>query len=243
LHHYDSPCLCTTCRNSKNRSPKNSISGHPANPPRDLQKPGLDGMLKRIDSKDKTVTATGFLFRFHSSADRREQIPMSMNVMYWTDGNGFWLRREWAEQCPESVFLASRCQGIKGHKGLHWCYKPDGSFAWDDNDDDPQEDGCSGTTPPSHKSWISPLTKQVDYWLNHFTDRQITDPETIARLEQHDPPEGDDASINRPVDMDTLDPELRRELEARSKRMDRTGKPGVQHPRTIHVSDESTLEL
>ena len=144
-----------------------------------------------------------------------------MNVMYSTDGNGLWIRREWAEQCPERVLLASRCQGIKGHKGLHWCYKPDGRFAWGDNVDDPREDGCSGTTPPGHGRWVSPLEKQGDCWSNNYTDTQITDPETIVRLEQDDPPEGDDASINRPVDLDTLDPELRKELEARSKRMNR----------------------
>jgi len=144
-----------------------------------------------------------------------------MNVMYSTDGNGLWIRREWAEQCPERVLLASRCQGIKGHKGLHWCYKPDGSFAWGDNVDDPREDGCCGTTPPGHGCWVSPLEKQGDCWSNNSTDTQITDPETIVRLEQDDPPEGDDASINRPVDLDTLDPELRKELEARSKRMNR----------------------
>ena len=69
--------------------------------------------------------------------------------------------------------------------------------------------------------WVSPLEKQGDCWSNNYTDTQITDPETIVRLEQDDPPEGDDASINRPVDLDTLDPELRKELEARSKRMNR----------------------
>jgi hypothetical protein len=144
-----------------------------------------------------------------------------MNVMYSTDGNGRWVRREWAEQCPERVLLGPRCQGIKGHKGLHWCYKPNGSFAWSDNDDDPQEDGCSGTTPPGHPRWVSPLEKQAECWSNHFTDTEITDPETIARLERDEPPEGDDASINRPVDLDALDPELRKELEARSQQRKR----------------------
>ena len=82
-------------------------------------------------------------------------------------------------------------------------------------DDDPQEDGCSGSTPPGHEQWISPLDKQKDLWLSHYTDTKVTDPQILARLEQDDPPEGDEASINRPVDFDKLDPELRKELEAR----------------------------
>lgn len=149
-------------------------------------------------------------------ASRRKGWGDRMNVMYSTDGEGLWIRRQWAEQCPERVFLAARCQGLKGHQGVHWCYKPDGSLAWDDNDDDPQEDGCSGTIPPGHKQWISPLDKQEDYWLSHYTDTEVTDPEIIARLERDEPPEGDETSINRPVDLDKLDPELRKELENRS---------------------------
>ena len=54
-------------------------------------------------------------------------------------------------------------------------------------------------------------------WRNHDTDTEVTDPETIARLEQDEPPEGDEASINRPGDLDKLDPELRKKLETRSR--------------------------
>jgi len=84
----------------------------------------------------------------------------NMTVIYSTDGKGHWIRREWVDQCPEDVFLAARCQGVKGHKGVHWCYKPDGSFAWDDNDDDPQEDGSSGSTPPGHKNGLHRWTNR-----------------------------------------------------------------------------------
>lgn len=150
--------------------------------------------------------------------------PTGPSVMYSTDGEGHWWRREWAEQCPEEVFMADKCQGVKGHKGLHWCYKPDGSYAWDDNDDDPQEDGCSGSTPPDHKDYINPVDKQEDYWLSHYTDTEITDPALIERLENDDSPEGDGASINRPVNWEEMkenEPELYEELQERLKEIDK----------------------
>jgi len=122
-----------------------------------------------------------------------------MNVLYSTDGNGYWIRREWSDQCDESIFMASRCQGVKGHKGEHWCYQPNGNYAWDDNENDPKHGGCSGSTPPDHKHYIAPIDKQDDLWLASFKDTEVTDPEIIARLENNDPPEGEDASIDRPV--------------------------------------------
>jgi len=61
------------------------------------------------------------------------------------------------------------------------------------------------------------MDKQEDHWLNHYTDTEVADPETIAQLDRDEPPEGDAASINRPVDFDKLDPELREELEDRLK--------------------------
>jgi hypothetical protein len=148
-----------------------------------------------------------------------------VNITYSGDGEGHWVRREWVEQCPEKIFMADRCQGVKGHKGIHWCYTPDGSLAWDDNDDDPQENGCSGTTPPDHENWISPRDKVEEHWLTHYSDTEITDPAIIERLENHDPPEGaENASVSMPVDWEKMkveDPELYEELQGRLDDMDK----------------------
>jgi hypothetical protein len=116
--------------------------------------------------------------------------------MFSTDGEGHWTRREWKEQCPEKVFMAKRCQGVKGHKDVHWCYQPSGCLAWDDNKDDPKHDGCSGSTPPDHEKYITPLEMLNKLWLNHFTDTEVTEPEEIARLERDEIKDGE--SINRP---------------------------------------------
>jgi hypothetical protein len=97
------------------------------------------------------------------------------NICYYSNGKGRWLRREWKPQCSSRVFLYGRCQGVKGHKGVHWCYSPSGDFQWDDNDDDPKRDGCAGSTPPDHKDYIAPGKMDNHYFLSHFTDTQVTD--------------------------------------------------------------------
>jgi hypothetical protein len=82
------------------------------------------------------------------------------NVCYYGNGKGQWLRREWKAQCSAKVFYYGRCQGVKGHKGVHWCYSLSGDFCWDDNDADPKHDGCCGTPPPGHKEYSSPAKMQ-----------------------------------------------------------------------------------
>jgi hypothetical protein len=118
-------------------------------------------------------------------------------VLFSESHDGRWFRREWVEQCDEKVFLGDRCQGVKGHKGVHWHYKLDGTMAWDDNDDDPQEDGCSGSTPPGHKKYISPVEMTEHHYRSHFTDSEVTDPEEIARLKRNDTTV--DEAVTRPV--------------------------------------------
>jgi hypothetical protein len=120
------------------------------------------------------------------------------NVLYTTDGKGRWIRREWKPQCSSKVFFYGRCQGVEGHKGVHWCYSASGSFQWDDNDNDPKHGGCAGSTPPGHKKYVSPVKMQKHYYVAHYTDTEVTDPAIIAKLEKDQPPEKG-ASINRPV--------------------------------------------
>lgn len=119
------------------------------------------------------------------------------NVAYYTDGKGWWLRREWKPQCSSKVFLSGRCQGVKGHAGVHWCYSPSGSFQWHDNAEDPKHDGCAGSTPPGHKSYVTPVRMQKHYHMSHYTDTKVTDKSIIALLEKDKPPERG-ASIDRP---------------------------------------------
>jgi hypothetical protein len=125
------------------------------------------------------------------------------NIMYSTDGKGYWVKRTWVKQCTHKVFLGGKCQGVEGHKGVHWCYESDGSYKYENNKDDPEsidERGIAGgTIPPEHKSWISPKKMAKKYHLAHYKDTVVTNKDIINRLENDDPPEKY-ASVNRPVD-------------------------------------------
>lgn len=132
-----------------------------------------------------------------------------------TDGKGRWWRRTWEEQCSGEVFMYGRCQGVKGHKSVHWCYSPCGSFCYSDNDDDPTENGCAGTIPPDHKTYRHPKDMQKLYYMEFSSDEEITDPDEIARLERGEM--RDNESINRPV----TDPEILKMLRQRGE-----NKPG-----------------
>jgi tRNA (cmo5U34)-methyltransferase len=65
---------------------------------------------------------------FSMRDDMVEEFDDSLpHVTYYTDGEGRWLKRVWAVQCPETILFRDRCQGVAGHVGDHWCYLPDGS--------------------------------------------------------------------------------------------------------------------
>ena len=121
----------------------------------------------------------------------------SKDVMFSTDGKGHWWKREWVEQCSEKVFYYGQCQGVKGHKGVHWCYGAEGSFQWGDNKKDPQRAGAAGSIPPEHKSYISPLKMSKEYHLGHYTDSKVTDKKEIKRLENDKIKDGE--SITSPI--------------------------------------------
>jgi hypothetical protein len=119
------------------------------------------------------------------------------HVMLSTDGKGNWWRREWKPQCPEKVFIFRQCQGVEGHEGEHWCYRENGSFEWSRDKDHPDyENAASGSIPPDHKDYRTPLEMQQHYYMSHYTDSEVTNPEEIARLERGETREGE--SINRP---------------------------------------------
>ena len=146
-------------------------------------------------------------------------MPEHEHVLYRTDGKGRWWRTEWEPQCKASVVLARECQGAKGHKDVHWCFGPDGSFHWSDNEDDPREDGCSGMTPPDHKTYRTPKSMQKHYYVSHRTTKEVVDPSIVAMLEKDKTPEKS-ASVDRPVTDPALIEKLRRRMKQKREPRD-----------------------
>lgn len=123
-------------------------------------------------------------------------------VTYYELGPGRWLRRVWMPQCTARVFIYGRCQGVKGHEGLHWRYSPSGDFDWANNKSDPGSnpdgEGVAGSTPPGHDDYVHPENMQDQYYVSQHVDTEVTDVGLIAMLEKGETPERD-ASIDRPV--------------------------------------------
>lgn len=69
-------------------------------------------------------------------------------------------------QCGEQVCFYAACQGVKGHKGVHWCYDLSGYYCYHDNKDDSTEEGGCGKTPPSHKDYVSPEIMAPYFYRN-----------------------------------------------------------------------------
>ena len=123
------------------------------------------------------------------------------NITYYGNGKGRWLKRVWRCQCPKKVFFYGRCQGVRGHNGVHWRYAASGDFEWADNDQDPKQNddkGCAGSIPPGNEGYPSPTKMQKRYYMSHNNDAEVTDPAVIEKLENGEPPEPD-ASIDRPL--------------------------------------------
>ena len=103
------------------------------------------------------------------------------------------------------------CQGVSGHKGHHWAYRPCGSYAWSVNDNDPESiadagNAAGGWTPPSHPDWVSPQVKEDDFFVGFFKDSEVVDPEIIKAIENEDYEVlGDDTMIDMPVTDEELD--------------------------------------
>ena len=117
-------------------------------------------------------------------------------VAYYELDDGSWKWLDYAEQCPEDVFLLKRCQGVKGHKGVHWAYDESGSFCYEDNKDDSTENGYSGSIPPEHKDYRTPISMREHYHLNHTKVSPLVDEEIIARIKKRQLKNGE--SLDRP---------------------------------------------
>lgn len=122
-----------------------------------------------------------------------------MRVIYSSDGEGRWWRTEWALQCEEKVFLmaGSQCQGTAGHDNVHWCFRLDGSFIWDDNVTDERHDGAAGSIPPGHEEYRTPESMLEHHHLQFKIVAEVTDQAIIEGLEKDKTPEPF-ASVNRP---------------------------------------------
>tara|TARA_Y100000310_G_scaffold334291_1_gene413774 strand:+ start:4228 stop:4647 length:420 start_codon:yes stop_codon:yes gene_type:complete len=125
-----------------------------------------------------------------------------MRVTYYQVGKRKWTKRVWGQQCDHKIML-TMCQGLKGHSGDHWCYRPNGYYHYSVNRSDLDEplkphDIAGGTTPPGHKDYIHPKDKQDEYYITFHEDSDVTDPELIEKLE-NDEFVGEDVCIDRPV--------------------------------------------
>ncbi len=125
-----------------------------------------------------------------------------MKKLYSWIGPGRWVERTWAKQCPETglCLLGGRCQGIEGHKDIHWCYDSDGTFNWAANESEKKlkdTDVAGGSMPPGHPSYTHPKKMMRCYYMRFHTDIEITDKKLIAKFEAGFIPRN--ASITAPV--------------------------------------------
>ncbi len=119
---------------------------------------------------------------------------------HYTKLDGRWRRKVSVSQCPcDNPFLIGmRCQGVEGHRGVHWAYAQNGSFVYVHNDLDPiDEENAAGWCPPGHKDYPHPTTMQSLCYREFFEYVEVTDPVEIARLEKGQLNDGD--SMSRPM--------------------------------------------
>jgi len=107
------------------------------------------------------------------------------HVTFYAEGEGRRLKRVWAVQCPETILLRDRCQGVAGHLGDYWCFQPDGSYHYKPHETDPKrkEVGC-GTNPPGSSEYRTPLEMRRYRYAAHYEESDVTDPSEIARLQR-----------------------------------------------------------
>lgn len=120
--------------------------------------------------------------------------------MFSNYGDDRWFRREWKNQCDHKSLFGSRCQGVEGHDGPHWHYEPNGSLHYDY----PKGGNIgSSITPPDHKDYIPPADMQKLYYMSHYEDSEVLDPDELARIKAGDLQNGE--SLTQPVDPEMKD--------------------------------------
>jgi hypothetical protein len=110
---------------------------------------------------------------------------MKKSVLF-TKRSGKWYMTVQLSQCRGKVWPRGQCQGERGHKGWHWCYREDGTLCQAINRAEKKPsrlDSVASQTPPGHRNYVSP-EKMADKCFRHmFTRSLVTDQKTIARLE------------------------------------------------------------
>lgn len=143
------------------------------------------------------------------------------HVLYQKDGRGNWWRTEWAAQCPEKAYIVDPCQGTEGHKGEHWAFSHDGSYHWSANKNEKMRDNIAcGSTPPGNRGYKSPTSMAKLHYMNFKKTAKVTDKTIIAGLEKDKTPEKG-ATVDIPVDLDKLEPSLRKKILDRLKSIKR----------------------
>jgi hypothetical protein len=166
--------------------------------PANLQYLPREELQEQIDPWISLIQAQEWLIKTFTFIDEEDEKP---SIMYRLNPDG-WYKTTWSLQCPhECTVFGDRCQAEKGHKGDCWCYKLDGSYEWHLNPDEhphpKRDDAVCGTTPPDHDSYIHPVDKQS--YRSLYTFVKIDDADLIARLERDEIPDGENASIDRPL--------------------------------------------
>jgi tRNA (cmo5U34)-methyltransferase len=109
------------------------------------------------------------------------------HVTFYTDGEGHWLKRVWAAQCPETILFREQCQGVAGHSGDHWCFRPDGSYHYKPHEtDSKRKEVACGMIPPGSRGYRTPLEMSRYRYSAHYEDSDVSEPSEIARLERGD---------------------------------------------------------
>jgi hypothetical protein len=108
-----------------------------------------------------------------------------MEILYWTDGKGRWYKRIYKEKCNESLICGYKCQGCKGHSGVHWAYASEGSFCYGNRKSSKESKRGigGGIIPPGTTNWISPEKKYKDFYAHNYTVKKLTDKKDIKRIE------------------------------------------------------------
>lgn len=106
------------------------------------------------------------------------------------------------------MLFRERCQGVAGHTGDHWCFRPDGSYHYRPHDADPtrKDIGC-GTIPSGHADYRTPLEMSRYHYLEFYEDSEVTNADVIARLEREELLSNE--SLNMPCNEEQVE-ELRR---------------------------------
>lgn len=129
------------------------------------------------------------------------------HVTFYTDGKGHWLKRVWAVQCPETILFRDQCQGVAGHVGDHWCFRPDGAYHYKPHEADPiRKEVTCGTIPPGFSGYRTPLEMSRYQYAAHYEDSEVTEPSEIARLQRGD--FASNESVNQPCTEEQIE-ELR----------------------------------